>query len=585
MFLFRTTYIACRFAIHATFFSCAACSWREAGIHGPLTQEASARCIWDDYVTLPALNQDQDDTFGGSTTFRIRWQRGLDLVERCWLNDQEWFQISPRSFVIFLLSCTALASFAGGALTLDGNFANIGSHFAKNTAFYVTMAFTFISTGHTLARESPELMFVPLRHNFPDWKATARAILATMLVHAYFVFAAFPEVHLNFATPLVCTIVAPFLLAGISKPLDSTGKIGNHGPDVQEETVDVDSGEPSTSTPKAWTIDLAMVYSSSRIRCLDLRLLLLGLSVTLFDVLCNQYHSQVEMSVTRWPISAVISISVTAVWLYLENMVPKSRELEPGLLSLAVAALVGIFGHVNFLNAYGLYDEEWEDENSTHTMHVPENASHSKPIMIALWYTTLLSMIVINRRLIHQKADQALPATNEQPPKRDHLLFSFHVKTSGINVAWELRNSRVAIPLAFTMLASCMGESWPLEMNTTVAGLFLFALITSFQFQPRYDTLDEKRSLHHVAALCFSALMTILAVCLNRHGVLDYVVSDPKSGWRAGSWSTFVSYQLFVTVSLRVGGIGWFTRWNHMEELPRGSRQDGEKATAQEKEK
>lgn len=563
MFLFITTYVACRFLIHATLFSCAGCSQKEAGIHGPLTQEASARCIWDDYTALPALNQEMNEPPGGSTTFRVRWQKGPDLVDRFWLNDEEWFQISPRSFVIFFVSCIALASFSGGALNSDGIFASIGSPVSKNTAFYLIVAFTFDSTGHIPAGDSPELMFVPLRHYIPRWKITARAMIATMLVHAYLVFGAFFEMDPSFTTPLACTIVAPLLLAGISKPLDSVGQEGNHEPDIKGQEVDVLSDKAASSTANPWTIDSTLVYSSSRMKCLDLRVLLLGVSVTLFDVLCNRYQD--EMSVTRWPISAAISISVTAVWLYLENLVPASRELEPGLLALATAALVGIFSHVNFLDAFGLYDNEWKDENFTHTMPVPDNATHSKPVMIALWYTTLIATVVANRRLVHKGADHSLPATNGQPPKKDHLLFDIHIKMSRINFAWQLRNSRVAISAVFTTLASWMGESWPLDMNTTVAGLLLFVLIVGFQIRPRCESLDEKRSLHHVAALGISAIMTILAIGLNRYGSLNVSVSDPKSDWKAGTWTALVSYKLIVAVSLVLERNTWFTRRSHIE--------------------
>ncbi|KAF6235159.1 hypothetical protein HO173_006788 [Letharia columbiana] len=567
MFLFITTFVACRFLIHATLFSCAACSQREAGIYGPLTQEASARCLWDDSVTLPALDQVKDDAIGESTTFRIKRQKGPDLVERFWLGDQEWFQISPRSFVIFFVSCIALASFSGGALGLNGSFADIGSQVSKNTAFYVTMVFTFVSTGHTPVGDSPELMFVPLRHYFPAWKAIASAILATMLVHAYLVLAPLSEVDSSFATPLACTVVAPLLLAGLSKPLDTVGQAGNRGPGLKEQTVNLGSAEPSMSTIKTWAIDSTLVYSSSHIRRLDLRVLLLGVSVTLFDVLCNQYQD--EMSVTRWPTSAVVSIIVTGIWLYLNNSVPTSRELEPGLLSLAAASLVGIFSHVNFLDAFGLYDNEWENKNSTQIMPRPEKASHSNPVMIALWYTTLISMVVFNRRLVHRKADQALPATNGQPPKRDHLLFGLHVKTSRTSFAWQLRDSRVAICLVFTMVAACMGESWPLDMNTTVAGLLLFTLIVSFQLPPTSDNLDEKKSMLHVAALGFSALVTVLAVGLNRHRASDDLMSDPKLYWKAGAWSALIFYRLFVMiVGSLLEGRGWFTRRNHVGELP-----------------
>ena len=578
MFLFWRTYVACRFLIHATLFSCVTCTEREASTNGPLTQETSARYIWDDRVTLPALDRDLN-TMSRSSTFRIRRQKGLDLVERFWLNDEEWFQLSPRNFVVFFVSCIVLSFSSGSALNLDGIFASIGSHVSKNVAFYVTMAFTLVSTGHISVGDSPELMFVPLKHYLPDWKPTARALIATMLVHFYLVFVAF-QVHFSFMTPLACTIVAPLLLAGISKPSDSIGQ-GFHEPGVKAQTVELDSGDPSTSLTKAWTIDSTLVYSSSRIRCLDLRVLLFGLSVTLVDVLCHQYQD--EMFIMRWPLSAIISISVTAVWLYLENTVPTSRDIEPGLLAIAAAALVGVFSHVNFLGAFGLDQEEWVDLFVDDEMPKPENSSHS--IMLALWYTTLVCMLVVNRRLVQQNGDQLLPTANGQPPHRDYLLFGFHVKTSRINFAWQLRQSRVLISIVFLMLASWIGESWPLEMDTTVAGLLLFTLTVGFQLRPRSDYAEEKISLHHVGAFVFSALIAILAIGLNRHSMLDAVVSEPKRDWKAGTWSISVFYQFLSTMIVQLEGRRWFTRRDRAEKSPTGDLRDEEKATVQEGEK
>ena len=543
-----------------------------------MTQEDSTRCIWDDYDTLPALSQDMDGILGQSTTFWIRRQKGPDLIERFWLNDQEWFQTSPRSFVICFVSYIALASISGGVPNSTGIFADIGSHLAKNVAFYVTMTFTFVSTGHTLAGDSPELMFVTLRHNFPDWKAATRAVIATMLVHAYLVLVPHSAVQLSLATPLACTIMAPLLLAGLSKPLNSGDPERSNAVSVEEQTVNIGSGESLTSRTKAWTIDSAMVYSSSMIRCLDLRVLLLGFSVTLSDVLCNQHQDRI--SVAGWPISAVISVCVTVIWLYLENTVPTSREIEPGLLSVAPAALVGIFSHVNFLGAFGFYEDDWEHESPTYPMPFV-NASHAQPIMMALWFTTLVSMIVVNRHLVQRNADHVLFSTNGQPPREDHLLFGFHVRTSRIKMAWQLRYSRVNVFLSFLTLASFLGENWPLEMNTTIAGLLLFVLIVGFQIQPRCEGLEEKRSLPHVAALPFSTLMTILALSLNRHGLLVDFVSDPRSDWKVGTWSAMVSYQLFVVVSLRLKGKGWFRRRDHEEETPAPAPQVEEKPTTQ----
>ena len=583
MFLFKTTYVVCRYLVHATLFSCEACSQREAGIHGPSTQETSACCIWNDYVALPAIDQHIDQHVDNASkefaTFRIKRQKGPDLVERFWLNDQEWFQISPRSFVIFLVSCIALASFGGDASNLGGSFAGIGSHFLKNTAFYLTMVFTFVCTGHTPAEDSPELMFVPIKYALPGWKPTARAMITTMLVHVYLVFPAFSDVNLGIVVPVACTLMAPLLLAGISKPLDSTAQHGKLEADPEEKDLDGSLDEPPLSTTRAWTVDSTLVLSSPRIGSLDLRVFLLGFSVTLYDIVCNKYQD--EMLVTRWPTSAVVSISVTAVWLFLEVMLPKHRDVDPGTLSLVTTALVGIYSHVNFLDAFGLYDDELEDGNITHTMPVPDSARHSKPILIALWYATLLSMVVANRRLVHQKADVAL-LTKNGPPREDHLLFGFYVKSSQINLAWQLRNSRVAIFLLFVMLASCMDDNWPLEMNATVAGTLLFALIVGFRLQPRRDNSDEERSSAHVAALGFSAFMAILAIGLSRHGVLNGIVSDPKSHWKAGSWSALVSHQLFLSISLRLEGRGSFTRLMHRGETLTSGLLDEEEVTAQE---
>lgn len=461
--------------------------------------------------------------------------------------------------MIFFVSCLAVACLSGGALNTDGIFADIGGHISKNTAFYVTMAFTLVSTGHTPAGDSPELMFVPLRHNFPDWRATARALVATMLVHAYLVYAAPTASFPSLTIPLACTITAPLLLAGISYPLDSTGQQKSSEKGAEGNKIGVDSDEFVPPATKNWTIDSTLVYSSSRIRCLDLRVLLLGLSITVFDVLCNQYQD--EEYVTRWPISAVVIISATALWLYIENMVPTSRELEHGLLAFATVALVGIFSHFNFLDAFGLYDNEMEDENSTHTMPTPEGASHSKPILIALCYTTLVSVVVFNRRLVQQKADQALALTTKgQPPKKDPLLFGFHVKTPTIDFAWQLRDSRVSLSLVFMMLAASLGKSWPLDMDTTVAGLLLFVLIVDFQLRPICDDMDEKKSLPHIAALALSALIAILAVILSRHGIFEGYLLDSKSVWQAGTWSAMVFYRLFVGMGLWLEGKGWFTR-------------------------
>ena len=582
IFLFKTAYVACRLLIHTTIFPCAACSQREAGIQGPLTREVPASCIRDDSLMLPALNQDKDDALGVSSTFYTRRQKGPDLVERFWLNDQEWFQISPRSFVIFLVSCIALACFSGGVLNPDGSFASIGSNVSKNTAFYVTIAFTFVSTGHTPIGDSPELMFVSLRHSFPNGKAVAIAIMIAMLLHFYIVSTALAKTFFVFVTPLACTIMAPLLLAGVSRRLDSAGQQLIREAGHEDRMAIVSSDEFADSTARAWTIDSAMVLSSPRIRCLDLRVLLLGLSVSLFDILRNQNRD--EMSVTRWPISAIVSIYVTGLWLYMEHLRPSSRDAEPGILALAVTALVGIFSHVNFLDVFRLYDDEREDEDFTHTMHVRNNAHHSTPVLIALWYTALLSMIVVNRKLVQQKAHEALAATNERQPKEDHLLFGFHVKKSRINFVWQLRSSRVAISLVLLMLASCLGESWPLEMNTTVAGLLLFAFIIGFQLQTRCGNIGEKRSSPHVAALGLSILIAILAVVLNRHNVFRGLVSDPKSNWKAGTGSVLIFYQLFVTVSLRLQDRRWFARLDHLEEQPTGDLQD-EKATAHHGEK
>ena len=539
---------------------------------GPLTQDVSAACVWDNSITLPALNQNQDPTSGMPATIRIKRQKGVDLVERFWLNDQEWFQISPRSFVIFFVSCIALASFSGGALNPEGSFANIGNHVSTATIFYVTMAFTLISTGHTAAEDSPELMFVPLRHSFPGWKTIAKAIITTMLVHTYIIFVAPADPILTSVTPLACIIIAPMLVAGISKPLDPRRQQASTETGTKAEAVSVTSDELVSSTARTWTVDSTLVYSSSRIRRFDVRVLLLGLSIALFDVLCNDYQD--GASYTGWPRSAVIAMSVTAVWLYVENVLPRAQDLEPGLLSLAVAVLVGNYIPANFLSASGLYDSNWGNEAPTRAEPIPEIASRSNPILIALWYSTLFFIIVFNHRLNNQKLDEALPPMDGPPRIKDHLLFGFRVKTSRMSFAWQLRNSCVNCFLSLAWLASLVGENWPLEDNTTVASLVLFTLIVGFQIHPGSDASDEKRSLPHIAALGFSALTTILAVGLNRRGLLGDIVQDPNSDWKAGTWCALVFYHFVVTWH------GRLTRWRHVMVPLTEDLQNKEKVTA-----
>ena len=507
---------------------------------GPLTQDASTACIWDNDITLPALNQNQDPTSGMPATFRIKQQKGPDLVERFWLNEQEWFQISPRSFVILFVSSIALALFSGGALNPEGTFANIGSHISKATIFYVTIAFTLVSTGHTAAEDSPELMFVPLRHSFPEWKTIAKAIITTMLVHTYIIFVTPADPILTFFTPLACIVTAPMLLTGISKPLDPRRQQSSTETVTEAEAVSVTTDELVSSTARTWTVDSTLVYSSSRIRRFDVRVLLLGLSIALFDLLCNDYQDGV--SSTGWPASAAIAMSVTVVWLYVENMLPKSQDLEPGLLSLAVAVLVWNYSPFSLPSSSGLYDNKWGDEEPTPAEPIPEIASRSNPILITLWYSTLFFIIVLNHRLNNQKLDGALPPIDGPPRIKDHVLFDFRVKTSRMSFAWQLRNSCVTCFLQLAWLASCLSENWPLEDNTTVASLLLFTLIVGFRIHHGSDPSDEKRSLPHIAALGFSALTTVLAVGLNRHGLLNDIVQDPNSDWKAGTWCAMVFY-------------------------------------------
>ena len=516
-----------------------------------MTQEASTGCIWDDYITLPALEQGAEHTSGEPATFLIKRQKDVDLVERFWLNDQEWFQVSPRSFVIFLVSCIALASFSGGALNSEGSFASISNLISKNTAFYVTMAFTFISTGQPAAGESPELMFIPLKHSFPEWKSIVRAIIITILIHLYFIFVAPADPFTIFVTPIACMILAPLLLAGISRPLKCTVQHCSTEPGTEEKTSSVSSDESVSSTATNWTIDSTLVYSSSRIRSFDLRVLLLGLSIALFDVLYNQFEDEVFF--TRWSVNALLCMSVTVLWLYLENAIPWSQDIEPGMLSLAVAALVGNIGPINFWDAFGAYDSERRDDDSALETPVAENAIRSNPILIAFCYTTLVCMVVVNRRLVHQKTNRALSPTKGRAPTKDHLLFGLHVNISQFKFAWQLRNSRVAVTLVLMMLASFLGDNWPLDMKTTIASLLLFVLIVGFQVHPSCDDLDEQTSLPHIAALGFSTLTTILAVGLNRYGILHALLSEPNSDWKAGSWSALVFYQLFSGYKSAIG--------------------------------
>ena len=344
-----------------------------------------------------------------------------------------------------------------------------------------------------------------------------KALLTTAVVHTVLVSITSLEALASSIVPLVCLSLAPFLLSGISKGLETRSPQQNKRASGEKHTTNVASEEADDTS-----IDQTLVYSSARIRCLDLRVLFMGISVTSLDVFCNNRHG-------AWPLSAIVLTFTISIVLLLENCLPPSRDVEPGILSIATIALVGIFSHFDFLSLFGIFDNEFDDYSG-----------HTNSITISAWYSLLSYMIIVNRRLVNQRADQTFQAEGK-PQIQDHLIMNLDWDRSNFKLRWQLRNSRVAMALLLGFVSSLFGESWPLEANTTFTGLVAFVCVAGFQLQPTRKSTNESPSVRHIIALAFCVAATTLAIGLQRYKLLDY-----GSDWKTGSWAALVSYQLFL---------------------------------------
>lgn len=509
-------YSPCRFFLHVTIFNCITCRQHEAGLSQG--SEEATDCPWQNSTTLPILGNNRDQ-LGHATIFRIKRRKGPDLVERFWINDQPWFQINPRSFVIAFIICISIL--------LAGTYVDKFRDISVTVSFYVALLFSLAATGHSPVGGSPEVIFVPLKYYFVDWSAAVSAVIATAVVHivsgTYI-----SDAVVSFVAPLMCTALTAMLLGGISKDSDEPNQ-EHSGPSHAKDNAN-DGKAEQTGDKVAFVegLDTALVYSSSWTRLLDLRVVIFGMSVTCVDFFCNNEYG-------KWPISTVTCLFTTIIIVFLENFAPTMGDLEPGILYFATVALLAIFSNFNFLNLFGLWDNEFDDYSG-----------HSLPVKDALWSSLLHMMIINSRRLIQKQSDRELPPREGSSQKiKNHLLIKIDLEYFHLNCRWQLRNAQLNIVILLAWASSLAAEDWPLPLNTTISSLGLFLCIVGFEIHPTREA--EEPSVAHLVALGTSFVACVFAIGFHRHGFLDYVTE-----WQVATWTALIFNSLTVTILLRV---------------------------------
>lgn len=445
--------------------------------------------------------------------FQFRWQKDPDTIERHWLNGQPWIQISPRAFVLVLVSCFIIGSLAANASPFET------SGVAKAAAFYLILAFTLACRGHSPVGDTPELMFVHVKHSFVDWKPAAGALTATAIMHLILqnpVVEAFG----SFLVPIACVYMVRLLLPVLSKPADSI-KENNDSIDTNVNTEDIES-QVSRTNDRVVNIEPTLVYSSSKIRNLDLRVMAMGFSLTILDFIVNDEF-------TGWPKTCQVSSFTTVILLIYDSGAPAHRDLEPGLLYILTVVSFAIFNHCNFLGMFYLFNDDIHD-----------NGDPSLAVEAAIFFALFGMMIINNRRIVRRQEEHELPMQNGRKPVVNSLLINIDPGRFGVNCRWQLRSAQVSIVMLLAFICGRSNDSWPLPLNTTIASLIVFLLIVGFQLRP--SRIEEKISTVHLAALGICVAATAIAVTASQ---LEVIVSWTK--WQVVTCTTLVVYHISLT--------------------------------------
>lgn len=223
----------------------------------------------------------------------------------------------------------------------------------KAAAFYLVIGFTLACRGHSPVEDSPELMFVHVKYSFVDWRLAVGALTATAVVHLTLLTPVIKSLS-SFCVPVACVFMVRLLLPVFSKVPDKDEVDSTMARTVNTTKIDDIESQASKTCAGPASIDRTLVDSSSKIRNLDLRILAMGLSITILDFVINAES-------TGWPKTSLVSSFTTAIMLMLDAGVPSGRELEPSFLYVLTVALFACFNHYKPLGMFYLYADDIQD--------------------------------------------------------------------------------------------------------------------------------------------------------------------------------------------------------------------------------
>jgi len=201
------------------------------------------------------------------------------------------------------------------------------------------MAFAF--AGHNLVQHVPELMSL-------RWSAAPKAILVTALVGKPSI-----TVKAPFFIGLHCIRQHDiFAVFKIPKPHNKLGQESLEE-SIVERTQALSSTDAVQVHAKSWAIYSTFVYSSSRIRRLDLRVLAIGVYVTAIDAISAVWHDDFCLLAPSLPITLIVGAFTTTAIFVLMNLIPTSRRIEPDILATIAAAIIYIYYHYHSKYHFG----------------------------------------------------------------------------------------------------------------------------------------------------------------------------------------------------------------------------------------
>lgn len=492
-----------------------------------------SHCPWDNFTPLPAL-AGAEHGWERRTIFHIKHQRGSDNVDKFWLNGSPFCQQTPLHSVIAFVFCILLLAVSVNLSEIERNHGvlPIVSSICKVGTFYVAMTFTFAATGHTNTQDSQQLKIVHRDDKIRPWYTVSKAVLATAFVHVVTEVGAaiWWKISSDMASlmllkrlsslvvPIACIIIMPLLLAGISRAPSTLNQENSHNFDnlATSQGPRRKAAEPKA---KLWDIDKAFVYTSSRVSRLDLRLLLMGICVTVFDAIHSVWpyenrHFRPSISMT-----SIVLAFTTATVLFFTNCIPASRRIKPGTLAASAVAVVGVCSHQNLWDLFANDDDH--DGNSL-------------ALKISIWYGLLLMILMIDCDWFHRRPYEG---------RRKDVLLVKTFSVEKVEFMWLLRHTNLALVLGLTYVSSLCGNDWPFLISTTAANLLILIIIIGVRItSPKAESQYESNRAHQIALL-ISTVATIAAMLLSRNHIITYA-----SSWDSGTCVAFFSYLISSVV-------------------------------------